>query len=190
MSKVEIKVEKLAPGVAVLFGSGGNIGLSYGVDGNIIIDDQFAPLTDKIIAAIKTVDPDPVKFVINTHWHFDHVGGNENFGKAGAVIVALLVYSKMTTVVDAAGVHVRYFPYLCKTFPLADLAGWEVKTYSAMEYGGWGVRGFPGRYGWAYIVRGNRGVELEFANGNRLMLGSQRAEELARAIEETKQEGA
>jgi len=108
---------------------------------------------------------------------------------AGAVIVALLVYSKMTTVIDAAGVHVRYFPYLRKTFPLADIAGWEVKTYSAMEYGGWGVRGFPGRYGWAYIVRGNRGVELEFANGNRLMLGSQRAEELARAIEEAKQEG-
>ncbi len=88
LSKVEIKVERLAPGVAVLFGSGGNIGLSYGVDGNIIIDDQFAPLTDKILAAIKTVDPDPVKFVINTHWHFDHVGGNENLGKAGAVIVA------------------------------------------------------------------------------------------------------
>ena len=88
LSTVEIKVEKLAPGVAVLFGSGGNIGLSYGVDGNIIIDDQFAPLTDKILAAIRTVDPDPVKFVINTHWHFDHVGGNENLGKAGAVIVA------------------------------------------------------------------------------------------------------
>ncbi len=87
-SKVEIKIEKLAPGVAVLFGSGGNIGLSYGVDGNVIVDDQFAPLTDKIVAAIKTLDPDPVKFVINTHWHFDHTGGNENFGKAGAVIVA------------------------------------------------------------------------------------------------------
>ena len=109
---------------------------------------------------------------------------------AGAVIVALLVYSKMTTVVDAAGVHIRYFPYLRKTCSFADLAGWEVKTYSAMEYGGWGVRGFPGRYGWAYIVRGNRGVELTFTNGNRLMLGSQRAEELARAIEEAKQEGA
>ena len=111
-------------------------------------------------------------------------------GFAGAVVVTLLVYSKMTTVVDAAGVHVRYFPYLRKTFPLAGLAGWEVKTYSAMEYGGWGVRGFPGRYGWAYTVRGNRGVELEFTNGHRLMLGSQRAEELARAIEEAKQESA
>jgi cyclase len=87
-SKVEIKVETLAPGVAVLFGSGGNIGLSYGEDGNALVDDQYAPLTDKIVAAVKSVDPDPVKFVINTHWHRDHSGGNENLGKAGAVIVA------------------------------------------------------------------------------------------------------
>jgi len=87
-STVEIKVERLAPGVAVLFGSGGNIGLSYGGDGNVIVDDQFAPLTDKIAAAIAALDPDPVRFVINTHWHFDHTGGNENFGRGGAVILA------------------------------------------------------------------------------------------------------
>jgi glyoxylase-like metal-dependent hydrolase (beta-lactamase superfamily II) len=88
MSKVEIKVERLAPGVAVLFGAGGNIGLSYGEDGNVLIDDQFAPLTDKIAAAVGTLDRDPVRFVINTHWHYDHTGGNENFGKRGSVIVA------------------------------------------------------------------------------------------------------
>jgi glyoxylase-like metal-dependent hydrolase (beta-lactamase superfamily II) len=87
-SKVEIKVEKLASGVAVLFGAGGNIGLSYGEDGNVVIDDQFAPLTDRILAAIKTVDADPVRFVINTHWHGDHTGGNANLGRAGAVILA------------------------------------------------------------------------------------------------------
>lgn len=86
--KVEIKVEHLAPGVAVLFGAGGNIGLSYGEDGNVIVDDQFAPLTDKIAAAVATLDGDPVRFVINTHWHGDHTGGNENFGKRGAVILA------------------------------------------------------------------------------------------------------
>lgn len=87
-SKVEVKVERLAPGVAVLFGAGGNIGVSYGEDGNVIIDDQFAPLVPKIDAAVKSVDPDPVRFVINTHWHGDHTGGNEAFGRAGAVIVA------------------------------------------------------------------------------------------------------
>jgi glyoxylase-like metal-dependent hydrolase (beta-lactamase superfamily II) len=85
---VEIRTEQLAPGIAVLFGAGGNIGLSYGEDGNVIVDDQYAPLTPKILAAIKALDPDPVRFVINTHWHFDHTGGNENFGKAGSVIVA------------------------------------------------------------------------------------------------------
>jgi glyoxylase-like metal-dependent hydrolase (beta-lactamase superfamily II) len=87
-SKVQIKVERIAPGVAVLFGAGGNIGLSYGEDGNAIVDDQFAPLTDKILAAVRSVDPDPVRFVLNTHWHFDHTGGNENLGKRGAVILA------------------------------------------------------------------------------------------------------
>lgn len=87
-SKVEVKVEQLAPGIAVLFGAGGNIGLSYGEDGNVLIDDQFAPLTDKISAAVATLDPDPVRFVINTHWHPDHSGGNENLGKRGAVIIA------------------------------------------------------------------------------------------------------
>ena len=85
---VTIRVEKIAPGVAVLFGQGGNIGLSYGPDGNVLIDDQFAPLTPKILAAIATVDPDPVQFLINTHFHFDHSGGNENFGKAGTIIIA------------------------------------------------------------------------------------------------------
>ena len=87
-TKVEIKIEKLGPGVAVLFGAGGNIGLSHGKDGNAIIDDQYAPLTGKILAAIKTLSPGSVRFVINTHWHGDHTGANENMGKAGAVIVA------------------------------------------------------------------------------------------------------
>ena len=88
LSAVEIRVEKIAPGVAVLFGAGGNIGLSYGEDGNVLVDDQFAPLTAKIAAAVRGLDPDPIRFVVNTHWHYDHVGGNEALGKAGAVILA------------------------------------------------------------------------------------------------------
>ena len=88
MDAVQIRVERVAPGVAVLFGRGGNIGLSYGADGNILIDDQYAPLTERILAAIHTLDPDPVRFVINTHWHGDHTNGNENLGRTGAVIVA------------------------------------------------------------------------------------------------------
>jgi glyoxylase-like metal-dependent hydrolase (beta-lactamase superfamily II) len=88
MSKVEIKAQQLAPGVAVLFGAGGNIGVSYGEDGTILIDDQFAPLTEKIQKAVTDLGAQPVKFLINTHWHGDHSGGNENMGKAGAIIMA------------------------------------------------------------------------------------------------------
>ncbi len=88
MTDVTIKAEPLAPGVAVLFGQGGNIGVSYGPDGTILIDDQFAPLTSKIQAAVAALGATPVKFLINTHWHGDHTGGNENLGNAGAIIMA------------------------------------------------------------------------------------------------------
>jgi glyoxylase-like metal-dependent hydrolase (beta-lactamase superfamily II) len=87
-SKVEIKSEVLAPGVAVLFGSGGNIGVSYGADGTILIDDQFAPLTEKINASVAALGAKPVRYLINTHWHYDHSGGNENLGKGGVTIFA------------------------------------------------------------------------------------------------------
>ena len=87
-AKVEIKSEELAPGVSVLYGAGGNIGVSHGEDGTILIDDQFAPLTAKIQAAIADMGASPVKFLINTHWHGDHSGGNENFGETGALIIA------------------------------------------------------------------------------------------------------
>lgn len=87
-SKVEIKSEAVAPGVAVLFGAGGNIGVSYGEDGSVLVDDQFAPLTDKILAAVAGLGAKPVKYLVNTHWHYDHTGGNENLGKAGVTIFA------------------------------------------------------------------------------------------------------
>jgi glyoxylase-like metal-dependent hydrolase (beta-lactamase superfamily II) len=87
-SKVEIKAEKVAENLYMLTGSGGNIGLSVGKSGSFLVDDQFAPLTEKILAAIKAITPDPVRFVVNTHWHGDHTGGNENMGKAGAYVVA------------------------------------------------------------------------------------------------------
>lgn len=85
---VTVRTQRVADGVYVLFGQGGNIGLSVGSDGAFVIDDQFAPLTEKIRAAIAEITPEPVRFVLNTHWHGDHTGGNENFGKAGAMIVA------------------------------------------------------------------------------------------------------
>jgi cyclase len=87
-SKVEVKAEKVAEGVYMLTGSGGNIGLSVGRSGTYVIDDQYAPLTEKITAAIRAITPEPARFVVNTHWHGDHTGGNENMGKAGALLVA------------------------------------------------------------------------------------------------------
>ena len=87
-SAVELRVERVAPGVAVLFGRGSNIALSYGADGNILVDDQYAPLTPRILAAVASVNPGPVRFVINTHWHGDHTGGNENLAETGTLVVA------------------------------------------------------------------------------------------------------
>jgi cyclase len=87
-ASVQITPIKVADGLYMLTGRGGNIGLSVGADGAFVIDDQFAPLTDKILAAIATVTDQPVRWVFNTHWHGDHTGGNENMGKAGALIVA------------------------------------------------------------------------------------------------------
>src|SRR6186713_2945622 len=85
---IQVTAQEIRPGVAVLFGNGGNIGVSHGGDGTLVVDDQFAPLTQKIQGAIGGLGASPVRFLANTHWHFDHAGGNENFGKAGALIVA------------------------------------------------------------------------------------------------------
>ncbi|PHR72326.1 MAG: MBL fold metallo-hydrolase [Arcobacter sp.] len=87
-SEIKITTINVNNGVYMLMGQGGNIGLSVGEDGVFMIDDQFAPLSAKIKAAISKISKKPLKFVINTHWHFDHTGGNENFGKDGAIIVS------------------------------------------------------------------------------------------------------
>ena len=85
-SKVEIKVIKAAGTVYMLQGMGGNIGVSVGDDGILIVDDQYAPLADKIKAALKGITDKPVKFVLNTHWHGDHTGGNPYFGESAPII--------------------------------------------------------------------------------------------------------
>jgi cyclase len=85
-SKVEIKVIKITDHVYMLQGSGGNIGVSVGDDGIVIVDDEFAPLAPKIKEALKAISTKPIKFVINTHYHGDHTGGNEIFGRDGTII--------------------------------------------------------------------------------------------------------
>lgn len=85
---VNIKTIKVSKNVYMLIGAGGNIGVSVGEDGVFVIDDQFAPLTDKINMAIKQLSDQPIRFLANTHYHGDHTGGNENMQKLGATIIA------------------------------------------------------------------------------------------------------
>ena len=85
-SKVQIEVQKVSGSVYMLKGAGGNIGVSVGDDGIVIVDDQFAPLADKIKAALKGITDKPVRFVINTHYHGDHTGGNLAFQKDAPII--------------------------------------------------------------------------------------------------------
>jgi glyoxylase-like metal-dependent hydrolase (beta-lactamase superfamily II) len=87
-ASVEIVAKPIRGGIHMLTGAGGNMAVSAGEDGVFLVDDQYAPLTEKIIAAIREIQGGPVRFVVNTHWHGDHTGGNENLGEAGAVIVA------------------------------------------------------------------------------------------------------
>jgi cyclase len=110
---VIIKTIPVRDGIYMLMGEGGNIGVSVGEDGVFLIDDQFAPLTEKIKAAIAEISKQPIKFLVNTHWHYDHTGGNENLGKENVLIVAQdNVYKRMSvdTVMKAFGTTVPASP--------------------------------------------------------------------------------
>ena len=85
---IEIQTTHISENVYMLAGVGGNLGVSVGDDGALLIDSEYAPLTDKVTAAVKEICQTPIRLLINTHWHFDHVGGNENLAKAGVLIIA------------------------------------------------------------------------------------------------------
>jgi glyoxylase-like metal-dependent hydrolase (beta-lactamase superfamily II) len=87
-SKVEVKSERLAGNVHMLTGAGGNVGVCAGPDGMLLVDDQYAELSEKIRAALAKISDRPLRFVLNTHWHGDHSGGNENMAAAGALLLA------------------------------------------------------------------------------------------------------
>src|SRR5215216_5767027 len=96
-SKVEMKATKVAGNIYMLEGSGGNIGVSVGADGILIVDDQFAPLADKIRAALKELGQGKLRFVLNTHWHGDHTGGNVVFGAESTIIAHTNVRLRLST---------------------------------------------------------------------------------------------
>jgi len=122
-SKVEIKTEKLSDNIYVLFGSGGNIGICAGEDGVIMIDDQYAPLSEKIEAAIAEISEHPVKYLLNTHWHGDHTGGNEHFGSKGATIIA-------HDNVRARLSKEQTMKAFNRTVPAAPTSAWPIITFS------------------------------------------------------------
>jgi cyclase len=97
LSKVEIKATKVAGNVYMLQGAGGNIGVSVGADGILIVDDQFAPLADKIRASLKTLGQGKLRFILNTHWHGDHTGGNASFGPEAPIIAHDNVRKRLST---------------------------------------------------------------------------------------------
>lgn len=102
-SDVEIKTTHVAGNVYMLEGAGGNIGVSAGEDGILIIDDQFAPLADKIVAALGKLSEGELEFVLNTHWHGDHTGGNPVFGPAAPIIAHTNVRKRLATTQEVRG---------------------------------------------------------------------------------------
>jgi len=121
-SKVEIKTIDLGSGLAMLQGAGGNIGVSTGPDGVFLIDDQYAPLTKKIRAAIRELSKEPIRFVLNTHWHGDHTGGNENLGQTGVLILAHHRVRERLSSEQFQAIRNR-------TIPASPKAAWPVVTF-------------------------------------------------------------
>jgi glyoxylase-like metal-dependent hydrolase (beta-lactamase superfamily II) len=118
-SKVEIKATHVRGDVDMLTGAGGNIGVSVGPDGILIVDDQFAPLADKIRAALAEIGGGQLKFILNTHFHGDHVGGNKEFGPEATIIAHTNVRKRLTTDQNVLG----------RDVPASPKEAWPVITF-------------------------------------------------------------
>jgi len=120
---VPVETRRLRGSAALLVGRGGNVGVSAGSDGIVLIDDQFAPQTPGLLAAAQSLSEEPLRFVINTHWHGDHTGGNENFGRAGAVIVAhAKVRARMSSEQFMASMNRRVPPSPAVALPIVTFS--------------------------------------------------------------------
>jgi cyclase len=123
MDTVQIRTLPAGKGVYMLMGAGGNIALSVGNDAAFLVDDQFAPLTTKILAAVKAVTDKPVRFLVNTHWHGDHTGGNENMAGAGVILVAHdNVRTRMSSEQFLAAFNQKVPPSPAKALPMVTFS--------------------------------------------------------------------
>lgn len=118
-AKVEVKSTKVAGNVHMLVGAGGNIGVSAGPDGVLIVDSQFAPLADKIKAEIRKLSDSRIKFVVNTHWHGDHTGGNPIFGQESLIVAQENVRKRLSSIQKVFGNEIKPIPK----------EGWPVVTF-------------------------------------------------------------
>ena len=118
-SKVEVKAQQVNGNVYMLTGAGGNIGVSAGPDGVLIVDDQFAPLAEKIRAALKGINSGKLKFILNTHFHGDHTGGNKEFGPEAPIIAQTNVRKRLMTDQTRGG----------RTTPAEPKEAWPVVTF-------------------------------------------------------------
>ena len=122
-SHLEINTTKLTDNMYVIHGSGGNVILSIGNDGIILVDDQYAPVTEKLKSVIANITNKPIKFVINTHLHPDHVGGNEKLGEVGAIIVSHDNVRKRLS-------SDQFFEFINQTIPALSEKGLPIITFS------------------------------------------------------------
>jgi len=117
-SKVEIKATKVAGSVWMLAGSGGNIAVSAGDDGLVMVDAEFAPLVPKIKAALAKISPKPVRFLLNTHWHFDHVGGNAGMADTAAILAHENVRKRMLVGAEVPTFKLKIEPAETRALPI------------------------------------------------------------------------
>jgi cyclase len=118
LSKVEVKATHVSGSVYLLQGSGGNIAASVGEDGIVLVDAEFAPLVPKIKAALRQISPKPVRFLINTHWHFDHTGGNAGMADTATILAHENVRKRMMAGADMPALKLKIDPAEPRALPI------------------------------------------------------------------------